>query len=309
MWWFRSSPSSFPRHMLVTGGSKGIGLEISRELYRRGARVTLVARTASDLEAAKRSLHSGDDVISGGSPGEVGSAVADTQSLPQLQAAVARCEREFGPVDVVVCNAGFSHPGRFEDLDESNFQRHVDVNYMGTVRTIKAVLPGMLQRRRGHIVIVASALAVSGFAGYSSYAPSKWALRGLADCLRNELQGTGVAVSVGYPPDTKTPGYEEEERYKPEICRAVNAALGSELFDPQVVAAHMVDDIVAKRYHLRGPDVGQNLLVEATAGLTPAALPALLSALVSIFRFVIDATLAGLRLRADRAAKAANARE
>eukprot|EP00966_Prymnesium_polylepis_P177995 4121675-Prymnesium_polylepis.1 len=69
----------------------------------------------------------------------------------------------------------------------------MDLNYLGTVRCIKAVLPQMVARRSGQVIIVASGAAVVSFMGYSSYAPTKWALRGLADALRNELCGLGVS--------------------------------------------------------------------------------------------------------------------
>ncbi|KDD72779.1 hypothetical protein H632_c2912p1, partial [Helicosporidium sp. ATCC 50920] len=171
------------------------------------------------------------------------------------------------------------------------------------------------------------------FAGYSSYAPSKWALRGLADCLRNEVRknrvrnggltervrsssassrslpgppqllGTGVICSVAYPPDTETPGYAHEEESKPAICRAVNAALGSELFPSHKVARAIVRGVQRRDYHIAGPDLGQNLLVDFTAGIAPGALPGVFSCLMQP---VVWLVLAALRWRADAAAKRCN---
>ena len=87
----------------------------------------------------------------------------------------------------------------------------------------EAVVPHMVRRRSGHIVIVASGLAVTSFLGYSSYAPTKWALRGLADTLRNELLGFGIAVQIAYPPDTETPGFAHENETKPPETTAVTS--------------------------------------------------------------------------------------
>ena len=85
-------------------------------------------------------------------------------------------------------------PGLFLDMPFEVFERQMSVNYLGAVRTVQAALPAMVARGRGRLVLTASPLAVLGFAGYTAYCPSKWALRGLADSLRNELRGTGVEV-------------------------------------------------------------------------------------------------------------------
>lgn len=78
---------------------------------------------------------------------------------------------------------------------------------MGTVAATKLVAPDMTKRKSGNIVIVASGTAVVGITGYSAYAPTKWAQRGFADCLRMEMQAHGVSVSIAYPPDMDTEGY------------------------------------------------------------------------------------------------------
>jgi short-subunit dehydrogenase len=126
----------------------------------------------------------------------------------------------------------------------------------------------MMARQSGHLVFVSSVMGVLGFAGYSSYAPSKWAIRGFADCLRNELQGTGISVSIAYPPDTETPGYETEMELKSELCVRVNDALGSTLYPADTVARKIVDGVVKRRYHLTPPDFGSALLVSTMASLT-----------------------------------------
>ena len=90
---------------------------------------------------------------------------------------------------------------------------------MGTLKSLKAVIPEMVERRRGHVIIVSSAVSAVSFLGYSSYAPTKHALRGLADALRNELLGLGIAVQIAYPPDTDTPGCKHENETKPPEVR------------------------------------------------------------------------------------------
>lgn len=199
------------KHALVTGGSAGIGKAIAAELLRKGARVTILARTKAKLEEAVAEL----SAAQAGGVANVQYVCASTTNDEQLRAAVQTATANFGPVDVLVANAGSAAPGLFLEMPVSTFESQADLNYLGTVRSIKAVLPQMVAQRSGQVVIIASGAAVSSFMGYSSYAPTKWALRGLADALRNEMVGFGVSVHIGYPPDTETPGFENENKTKP----------------------------------------------------------------------------------------------
>lgn len=95
----------------------------------------------------------------------------------------------------------------------------------------------------------------------------------LVYCGFLQLQGTGVDVSVAYPPDTDTPGYATEEITKPGICKAVNKALGSKLYPPEKVAKIIMRQLREGAYHLTTPDIGSNLLVSTMTGLSPKSLP------------------------------------
>jgi 3-dehydrosphinganine reductase len=259
-------------HALITGGSKGIGLALGEELAARGAAVTVLARGAADLAAARAALRAAA-AAAGRAPRALALA-ADTTDAAALAAALAEAEAAFGPVDTLVACAGLAIPGLFVEQPLADFERQVSVNYLGAVRAVKAALPGMLARRRGRVVLVSSPLCTAGFAGYASYAPTKAALRALGDCLRSELQGTGVRVAVAYPPDTDTPGFAAENLTKPPLCKAVNAALGSELFPARRVAARIAARLDAGHYHLDTPDLGTNLLLASAHGLAPKSLPA-----------------------------------
>jgi len=195
-------------------------------------------------------------------------------------------------------------PGRFLDQDIATHEATMALNYFGALRAARAVLPGMARRRSGTVVFVASAAAICGFAGFSTYAPSKYALRGLADCLRNELLGTGVRVAVAYPPDTDTPGYAREQATKPPACHAASRAAGDVLYGADAVAKRIVRDLARPRcYHLGSPDFGQNLLVAATAGLSPHPLHPVLEFLLAPFLAVAMRVFGGV---VDRAARRAN---
>lgn len=185
MGFFSRKRSLVGKHVLITGGSKGIGLSLAKEFVCKGSHVSIVARNAADLRSALEELN--QLAKSKALTPRLNSFSADTMHTDQVSKAITDAQTIVGPIDILVCNAGLSIPGLFVEQDVDIFERQVNVNYLGTVRTIKAAIPAMLARAEGHIVIISSVLSVTGLAGYSSYAPSKWALRGLADCLFNEV--------------------------------------------------------------------------------------------------------------------------
>jgi 3-dehydrosphinganine reductase len=198
-------------HALVTGGSSGIGLELARQLAAAGYSLSLVARGEDRLkqaaaELAQRFTRSDQRVFV---------YAADVADVKQAEAAVAAATRELGVPDLVVTSAGIAIPGYFEDITLDNFERSMAVNYFGSLYIVRAALPAMRARRQGRIVFVSSGAGLMGLFGYASYAPGKFALRGLAEGLRAELKADGVAVSIAYPPDTDTPMLAEENKTKP----------------------------------------------------------------------------------------------
>jgi 3-dehydrosphinganine reductase len=109
--------------------------------------------------------------------------------------------------------------------------------------------------------------------GYTSYAPSKAAVRLFADCLRSELQGTGVTVSVGYPPDTATPGYDRENVHKPEETLAISRLLQDQVYPPEQVAKALFRGLKAGKYHLPSVELLHTFALSHTAGVTPRPMP------------------------------------
>ncbi len=202
-------------HVVVTGGSSGIGLAVARLAAAREATVGLVARDEARLEEAAASIE----------PSQVAVAAADVTDRGALRAALARLEASFGPVDVLVAAAGGAHPGYFDQLDDAVFDEQMALDYFGTLNAVRAVVPAMRARRRGHIVTIASTAALVGVFGYSAYAPAKFAVRGLAETLRPELAPEGIVVACAFPPDTETPGLATENLTKPIETQQVSAAI------------------------------------------------------------------------------------
>ena len=140
-----------------------------------------------------------------------------------------------GPPTLLFHCAGYSRPLAFDDLSAADFRAQVEVNYLGSVHVVKAFLPHMSRpgHAGGNVVLTSSMTGQVGTFGYAAYSPTKFALRGFAECLSMELAAKAaprVNVSLAYPPDTQTPGYELENRSKPEECRLISETSG--VWDP-----------------------------------------------------------------------------
>jgi 3-dehydrosphinganine reductase len=208
------------KHVLITGGSSGIGLALALRAASAGARVSLVARDSQKLALAR-------EAITASNPGAgVFTGTTDVAFESEVNAVFIAAEAAHGPVDVLITSAGTAHPGYFEEIPIGVFERSMAVNYLGTLYAIRAAVPGMRKRGSGAIVLVSSGAGLVGLFGYAAYSPTKFALRGLAETLRAELRPMGVSVSIVYPPDTDTPQLAEENLTKPPETRALTAGAG-----------------------------------------------------------------------------------
>jgi short-subunit dehydrogenase len=184
------------RVVLVTGGSRGLGLEISRVAVRRGARVAICARDPGEFEAARSELAAdGAEVVA--IPCDVGDAAA-------VAAMVAEVERRLGAVDVLVANAGIITVGPEGTQTREDFVAAMDVMYWGVVNCVLAVLPGMRERRRGSIAVITSIGGKLATPHLLPYAGAKFAAVGFAEGLRAETAGDGVRVTTVVPGTMRT---------------------------------------------------------------------------------------------------------
>lgn len=224
-------------HVIVTGGSSGIGLEVARIYGLRGARLTLIGRDAGRLEAARREL-----VANGGIAEEnIHTGAADTGSGADITAVMKASEETFGPCDILVTSAGIVDPGLFDQLSSEAFDYQVTTNVLGIANSVRAVYSGMKARGHGRIMIISSGAALIGIYGYTAYCASKSALTGFAEALAFESLGTGVDICLCFPPDTFTPQFEREISRRPREAQMLMGKIAP--WSADVVAKKIVHAI------------------------------------------------------------------
>jgi len=176
---------------LVTGGSRGIGLAISRAFAEGGAKVAVVARNAEGAERAAAALPGGGHRGYG----------CDVGDAAQAQAVVARVESELGPVDILVNNAGITRDNILVRMKDEEFDEVIATNLKGAFNLTRAVTRGMMKRRQGSILNITSVVGLIGNAGQANYAASKAGLVGLTKSVAKELASRGIrcnAIAPGF---------------------------------------------------------------------------------------------------------------
>ncbi|MFW6059432.1 MAG: SDR family NAD(P)-dependent oxidoreductase [Phycisphaeraceae bacterium] len=177
--------------VLITGGSRGLGLEIARRLADEGARLALLARDETELRRAAEELRRrGADVHY---------ERCDIRDPDEVRDAVRNVRREMGPVDVLMNAAGVITTGPIEHMEREDFEQSMDVHFWGPLYLIEQVAPHMMERARGRIVNVSSIGGLVAIPHVTPYCASKFALTGLSDGLRAELAKDNIRVTTVCP--------------------------------------------------------------------------------------------------------------
>jgi short-subunit dehydrogenase len=233
--------------VLITGASRGIGESLARALAARGCVLGLVARGEDGLRELVANL-----------PGEGHRALpADVADRGSISEAVSA----FGDVDVVVANAGVADYGPWLDLERDLERRMADINFLGTLYTVRAALPGMVERGRGHVVVVSSGAALRTFPGAAIYGATKAAQRGYAEALWHELDGTGVGVTIVYPGEIATHLHDHQPERLPTWRRGGHEA------DPEKLAKAIVKGIEKDKRGVYFPPAVR--LLQTMHGISP----------------------------------------
>ncbi len=186
-----SIPAS--KTFLITGVSSGLGRAFAEGALAAGHRVIGTVRKADDADA-----------FAALAPGRAHPLVLDVTNFAAVPAAVAEAERQVGVIDVLVNNAGYGHEGVLEESSMEDLQRQFAANVFGPVAMVKAVLPGMRERRRGHIINVTSMGGFITMPGITYYCGSKFALEGISEALGKEVAAFGIRVTALAPGQFRT---------------------------------------------------------------------------------------------------------
>ena len=218
---------------MVTGASSGIGAAVARALDAGGARVALGARREDALIEVREGLSgNGRSII----------VPTDVTDREQVRSLVARAEDRLGPVEILVNCAGVMYYTLMKNLREEEWERTVEVNCKGAINCVGAVLPGMLERGRGHIVTISSDAGRKVFPGLAVYSASKFFVEALSQGLRLETAGTGLKVTTVQPGNVATGllSMSSDE----EALEAYGQSSGVRVLDPEDVAASVVHALV-----------------------------------------------------------------
>ena len=211
---------------IITGASRGIGLAVAHRLGTLGAKLSLCARDARKLESAAGELRAAGAAA-------VFSAAVDVTHGEQILAFVQNSEKALGPVEILVNNAGIGYFGPTHEATEATWDSVLDTNLRSVFLASKAVAAGMISRRGGHIINLASLAGKNAFAGGGIYCASKWGLLGLTECMAEDLRGYGIRVSAICPGSVATD-------FSPRGKKDISKMLQSEDI------AHVVETIVTQ---------------------------------------------------------------
>lgn len=176
---------------LITGAGKGIGKALAIALAQEGVQVGLIARTAKDIGAVA------DEVSALGV--KAAFATADVSNRAEVEAAVAKIQRELGAIDILINNAGTATFGKFLDLEPEVWEQQVKVNLFGVYYTTRAVLPQMIERETGDIINISSTAGKTASAITSAYSASKFGVFGLTESLMQEVRKHNIRVTALAP--------------------------------------------------------------------------------------------------------------
>jgi NADP-dependent 3-hydroxy acid dehydrogenase YdfG len=231
----------------ITGGARGIGRETARTMLQEGMKVAIGDIDLAAVQATAAEL---------GSPDRIRAYALNVTDKASFAEFLDGAERDLGPLDVLVNNAGIMQLGSFLEEDDATTRRQIDINVNGVLHGMKLVLPRFVARHRGHLVNIASSAGKGGFPGGATYCGTKHFVVGVSEAVRGELLDTPIEVSCVMPVVVKT-----------ELAAGLQETRGIKHITPQDVADAIVDALKVPRFDVYVP---RNIAaISAVMGLMP----------------------------------------
>ncbi|KAL7671173.1 hypothetical protein ACOME3_006079 [Neoechinorhynchus agilis] len=233
---FQQRPMNFekPCHVLISGGSSGIGLSLAVKYARMGCRLSLIARNEERLLEAKDKC---EKAANDGTQVSIYPMDLSRSSLLSIRNALSDNEQ---PIDLLICCAGQCVSDEFINLSQDEIEQMINTNLTGTILLVRSIVSMMLDEpiSERRVLLVSSQAGQIGLYGYSVYSATKFALDGFAQALQMELVKHRIFITVAYPPDTDTPGFHQERLRTPKVTKILSDSSG--LWKPDDVADKIV---------------------------------------------------------------------
>lgn len=230
--------------IFITGGSEGIGKAIALEATKYGAHVIISSRSQKKCQLAFEEILS--HRVSDNQ--QLHFATFDLRNAQMTQKELDNLVQVYGVPDILINCAGYGRPGYIDELDLEPFRSMMDLNYFGTLHAIKALLPHWIKQRKGQILNTSSIAGFIALFGYTGYCASKFAVNGFSEALRSELKPYGIKVSILCPPNTRTPGFDLENQFKPDEVLKTEEKI--KVCDPEEVAVYALKKLSSNKLYI-----------------------------------------------------------
>ena len=210
--------SALPGRLWITGAGKGIGRSVALEYAAQGWGVAVSARTAGDLNEVARAA------VDAKLRGKITPFVCDVTDQDAIKQTFKEVENTIGPLEQVIFNAGTHIPNEARTFSVAPFRTLIEINYLGSINGLSAVIPAFMGRRRGHIAVVSSVAGYRGLPKASAYGATKAALINMCEGLKPELAAAGVTMSVINPGFVRTPLTDKNDFPMPFLMEPEDAA-------------------------------------------------------------------------------------
>ncbi len=229
---------------ILCGASEGIGFATAKLIAQLGGNVCIVARRLEKLEKAAEEINT----VKADNSQFVEIISCDTTDMDKLKPLFDDFIKKHGVPDYLLNFVGYAYPNYIQNLTLDDLRKGMEVNYFGQLVPILIILPYYMEQKQGYITTTSSVAGFMGLFGYLQYCPTKFAIVGMTETLRNELRSYNIDFSILFPPDTKTPGFDKENETKPPELAIMSERGG--ILEPDEVAVALIDGVLKKKFYI-----------------------------------------------------------